>query len=551
MDVETAVHEQQEAQETMPVEEHTSIGDTSTMVGTFDPTHPVVNITPLFSKPKLATLKVRWLKYDAISENNRQYTREAVDAMVRNAQVRISDTDAPPITCYVSHSNADSDNSRELVGRVTSVWMEVDEALATIDIADTHAGRDITSLVSNGYLTPVSLRAINATMKIDRNRNIPQVSGSPDLLGIDFTSVPGLPKIGKVLAVTLAESNGQAVLSEEFFDFAHVLDEGQETHITVEETHMETNETVAVVSENTAIPPQASGLTQGTDGTETRDDYSKRQYSLPPVENPNVTLSSTTQSIQKIVASADNDTPIIEEGLRESLKNVHNNAAAILSLVCADGTSREAGNVLNKKNRARIISMHDESAKALGMKCEGKTSTAPVVNDTDEDDMESANTVKKTTQESKQMTHEEMLAKLREDGYTFQAPKTRDEILQEQFEAKLAAQQQKFEESLAAQQVTLLEAIEKNKPVAPTTPVAEQRSVYENVANRSETLRTRRSGSILEGLKQDDMEVLAIRGEALPESMQTEKGLERAIAEFSQLLAYQIDQKYSIGTTAQ
>jgi hypothetical protein len=75
-----------------------------------------------------------------------------------------------------------------------------------------------------------------------------------------------------------------------------------------------------------------------------------------------------------------------------------------------------------------------------------------------------------------------------------------------------------------------------------------QRAAY--AAERSETLQ-QRNGNILESLTKEDAQRLAHRYEPLPEPMRSEAGIERAIKEFSQLLAWQIDEKFGIVSSPQ
>src|SRR5579883_1556418 len=197
------------------------------------PAAPPPDSSSKFSpRQRIAQITACWLEVDAISLNGRQYTEEAFNALVRNAQLDLADPDVPPLTCYVSHGEAENDNSLELVGVITQVWAEGRKAYATIDIPDTTAGRDIVALTRWHYLRPISLRAIEASLRIDKNRSLPHVCGNPRLRGIDFTTTPGLPKIATVQQVMLEsaqQNSGSISLTEVFsYDPATLLREQQE-----------------------------------------------------------------------------------------------------------------------------------------------------------------------------------------------------------------------------------------------------------------------------------------------------------------------------------
>ena len=164
---------------------------------------------------RIAQIKAYFLEDGAISLNRRGYPAESVDRLIQSAQIQLSDPDAPPLTSYLSHEDADMGVIRNLVGRITGAGREGAQAFALIDIPDTQAGRDLVTLTRNRYLRTVSLRAANAEMYVDKSSSVPLVGGANlSLEGIDFTTSPGLPQVARIADIT--ESHAPQSINEIF-----------------------------------------------------------------------------------------------------------------------------------------------------------------------------------------------------------------------------------------------------------------------------------------------------------------------------------------------
>lgn len=421
---------------------------------------------------KIATIKTCWLEDDAISLNGRQYPKSAVDTLVRSAQVRLSDANALPITCYLSHDKADQDSTRDIVGKVTKVWKEGTKAYANIDIPDTTAGRDFATLVAGKYIRSQSLRASNAMMKIDPNKTFPQVTGeSLSLDGIDCTSNPGLPQVARIEDM-VTESHEPQTLSEVFN--AH-----PSTMI------LEDLPTMSTEIQEETISPLTSGDSVGMTNDDPRDDYSKRLYTMPP--------TAPTDTFPEAVSD---------------LSDVHDRLAYVMGMKCGPDTMeavrkfgtgivlereklQEAGAKFAGSTKKHLMKAHDGVACHLGMPCMGDGDTdaddkpgmgpgfsGAGMQKGDEDSMSdsdkekhtltkqdiermvqeqlrkvtpprqpSAPTTQKETK--KPMTKEEAIRLLAESGYDVKAPKTKDELLQEAMDAKLAEQRKQMEDQQA------------------------------------------------------------------------------------------------------
>lgn len=159
--------------------------------------------------PIHATVTGTFLKKDAVSLNNRFYPADTVERAVEKAQARIAQEGAIPLQQLVKHGSADSDESLEVVGRLSRVWMDGDLARYEADIPNTAAGRDTATLVQGGFLNTVSLRAEPGSAKVERGklgeRDIDIVRDF-DLAGIDYTLYPGIRDDARVESIQIFES---------------------------------------------------------------------------------------------------------------------------------------------------------------------------------------------------------------------------------------------------------------------------------------------------------------------------------------------------------
>lgn len=426
---------------------------------------------------RVATITTTWLEDDAISLNGRQYPREAVDRLVQSAQLQLSDPGALPLTCYLSHDDADQDRTRDLVGRITKVWREGNKAYASIDIPGTTAGRDVVTLVEGKYINSLSLRATNAEMKIDKNRTFPQVGGANlQLLGIDFTTSPGLPAVARITNLALAESHNSGELVEVFnahsTNFNLLLEDKQEPG--QEKGQLMEDVTEAGLAPLSGEAPYMDGSTTDADG------YATRNMPVPSFSDQAEVSGAQLPDNALAAATADHGNSVVAPGnpaMHEAMRTLHDHMASVLDahLGSAHGGSQEAaGKRLAKHQLSRLVDAHDTAARHLGMACEGAYNSMmnkpdnsagnDGMQDGDDDDAKES-TTKETAQakpqavkEVKRMTPQEAAQLLKEAGYKVQPPPTREEILRSQFAAQLAEQKRQNDEQLAEMK-KLLEAV--------------------------------------------------------------------------------------------
>lgn len=460
---------------------------------------------------KLATMITTIVEDDAISLNGRQYPREAVDQLIRSAQVQLSDAAALPITSYLSHQKADEDNALDLVGRVTRVWREGSKALASIDIPATSAGRDLVTLVGGQYIKSTSLRASGAEMRMDRDHTFPQVGGAGlKLEGIDFTTTPGLAQTARIIDLVLAESAAPTTIREVFNASSSTL-------------LLESSKDPSMNEEY--IHPIASGDSQSMDGSPGGD--------YPQMQTPSV------QSLADVTSMG--------TATDESHRAVHDHLANVLDACVAPmhgqsqeaaaraaGLVTEAGRKLARAHAQHLMAAHDMAAHHAGMSCEGVYASKMAqpdsalgndgMQDGDDDDRESAKKPKDTP-----MTPAEAARILAEAGYEIKAPKTAAEALQEKLDAMQAAFDQKITDMQSQMQ-------------ARTVP--QRRSLVEGAtADRSVKRGYYRNGDYLrEQLRGLNREELLDHSRPLPDWMDPE----RALAEFQLELLGLYDATYGL-----
>jgi len=462
------------------------------------------------STQKLATMVTCVVEDDAISLNGRQYPREAVDQLVRSAQIQLSNADALPITCYLSHQKADEDNTLDLVGRVTRVWREGTKALASIDIPATNAGRDLVTLVGGQYIKSTSLRASGAEMRMSRDHTFPQVGGAGlKLEGIDFTTTPGLAQTAKIIDLVLAESAAPTTIREVFnASPSTLLLESKESPVKEEYIH-----------------PIASGDSQGMDGSPDCD------YPMP------------TPSVQKLA-----DVSPMATATDEAHSAVHDHLANVLDACvapmhgqsqeaarAASGLVTEAGRKLARAHAQHLIAAHDMAARGAGMACEGayagkmaapdNTMGNDGMQDGDDDDHES---VQRPPRKESPMTPQEAARVLTEAGYKVEAPKTEAQLLQEKLDAMQATLDAKLTEMQSRME---------------TRTVPLRRSLVEGATTERPKRTYYRNGDYLrEQLRGANREELLDRSRPLPDWMDPE----RALAEFQLELLGLYDQAYGL-----
>lgn len=169
-----------------------------------------------------------------VSANGRLYTPETIAKAVARLQERIADPTARPATMLTSH--AAGDDSTQIVGRLTDVHQQPDgSARFTADIADTHAGRDIATLITGDapFLRSTSIRGwwLGPVRKDTYEGQQVETADDLEIDGLDFTKSPGV-SAALIDSATLAETTAGLPRTA-------ITESLQEAHVTVTETTTE------------------------------------------------------------------------------------------------------------------------------------------------------------------------------------------------------------------------------------------------------------------------------------------------------------------------
>jgi hypothetical protein len=374
---------------------------------------------------KIGTLPICWLEYGARSLNGRIYPKPTCDAIFRAAQDKLARPQdfAHPPTTFVSHEDANGNVNTHLVGGPTKVWQEGNKFWANIDLADTTVAHDMLGLAEGGYLKSGSMRVMGVELRHDRSYDLPlvvvQEGAEPEFMGIDLTTKPGLANVARIPYV-IYESDGHESYIDAF-PLNDVLIEAKEE---------------APMSH---IPLWVqSVLDAGIPGS--------RRYPLQEGMTPD---RKAHQRIHDHLAGVMDAAIAAKHG---------NESARYISLVEAELS--EEGKAIAQKHAIHLAAAHDESARQLGMDCEGAYNEAlglALDPDRDGDDGQQSNQDTgdeeddgESHQGEKELTEQEMIDALKAKGYTIPEKKTKEQELQEAFDAKLAEQERKFNEKLAA-----------------------------------------------------------------------------------------------------
>ena len=365
-------------------------------------------------RQRIATLNVCFLEYNARSLNGRIYPKATCDAIYQSGQRKLADSNALAMTCFISHETANSNANTELVGRVVKLWQEGGKFYAAIDLADTRTAWDMLALAEGGYMRSESMRVAGVELLHDRNYDVPlvvpQEGFEVELMGIDLTTRPGLVDTARIQQV-LYESQSQQPFTESF-----------------------TLDTVHIANKQEA------------------------PMSIPLFLRVLLSEHMDPQAHQKIHDHL--------AGVMDAVYGAQHGSESARLIAAVESELSEEGKAIARQHGLRLAKAHDIGAHHLGMECEGCYNDAlgialspdrdgPIDPDHDGDvhgkTQESSHLSSQSLKEES-MTPEQMMEELKKQGYSIEPPKTKEQELQESFDAKLAEQERKFNERLAALQ---------------------------------------------------------------------------------------------------
>lgn len=495
--------------------------------------------SPIHPRARIASIQVRWITDGARSVNGRVYPAETVNRLIASGQRKIADPDGLPVTCFLSHKDADSDHTPALIGKATRIWRSGADGMALLDIADTTHARNALGLIVGKYICTESLRASNAELRTDPRYDVPIVTGNNiELDGIDLTNYPGLEAVARIQQVHIAESAPAQPLTEVFALAPTALQiqqqPAQQKGQSMSKIHEAGDNTV-----NGYTP--TSGDTVGMTNDPPQDSYGQRMYQQPEM---------TTGTMQGMTDASGVD-----------LREAHDRIAMVQNRTCAPsqesargqailrGMSEserasvtEGGKALSLKNDAHLDKAHDALAHHMQMTCEGMNNKIPSgpppsaqaddgMQDGDDDD----NNNESATKGKAPMTREEQLAEARKlleaEGYSnITPPPTAEQQLRESLLSDL---RKEFAAQLAPQQ-----------QAAPSEPAPQRKSMVEgaNVDKNSAKPYYQPGQYLRERINGMDWAGLADRTRPLPPDLD----MKHLIREFEQLYALQYDTRFQI-----
>jgi hypothetical protein len=440
--------------------------------------------TPFSPKSRVATFKTKFLTDGAQSRNKRTYPQEAVDRLVRSGQLQLDIPGSDPLTCYISHGEADNDNSLKLAGKITKVWKSGSDAWANIEMPDTTTGREAATLAKHGFLK-TSLRATGAELRLNKNGGMPEVSGEGlRLLGIDFTTTPGIETV-TVEDVTLESSH-----SPQAQDINEIFEMPTESLLLEEVVEEEPNPEEASTDAHTLMIANKTTMQAIHDHIAMAQGRSCASGSMEAGRK----FSASTQS---------------------QLNAAHDKTAEVLGIECGGASSSTSGD--------DDMDNDDDPNENTSSESE-ETKTSKIV------DNQTLNILETSEEETDTMTPEEMIQALKEAGFSVEPPKTAEEKLQEVLNTKLAEMETNFNAKL--EEAT-------NKLATANVTKGQRTSLVEGNNTTATTQESNpkiyRKGSYLtERLKGMNWEELADREYPLPDGIDAT----RLLQEFGHLYLY-------------
>lgn len=144
---------------------------------------------------------------NSLSKNGRFYSGKLVESIVDNVSTIIERNGAYPLNMMADHPTITTNKTLSVIGKITKMYLEGDNAIIEAEIANTSIGKDIQELIKGGFVEGLSIRATNGKFK-NRNINGKIVKDvlEMDLKGVDLVANPGVDG-AKVLDIIESEEN--------------------------------------------------------------------------------------------------------------------------------------------------------------------------------------------------------------------------------------------------------------------------------------------------------------------------------------------------------
>lgn len=102
---------------------------------------------------------------NSLSKNGRFYSDKLVESIVEKMSSIIESNGSYPLSMMADHPGVTTNKTLSVVGRITNMYLDGDNAIIEAEIANTTVGKDIQELVRGKFVEGLSIRASKAIMK--------------------------------------------------------------------------------------------------------------------------------------------------------------------------------------------------------------------------------------------------------------------------------------------------------------------------------------------------------------------------------------------------
>jgi hypothetical protein len=133
------------------------------------------------------------MRKDVTSKNGFHYSSKIVEKTVKTIQEAIKQNGSYPISMMADHPTAVTNKVLSVIGRITDIYMDGNNALIEAEVANTTVGKDVQELIKGKFVEGLSIRASNAKYeKKYLGTSLVKDVLEMDLKGVDLVVNPGV-----------------------------------------------------------------------------------------------------------------------------------------------------------------------------------------------------------------------------------------------------------------------------------------------------------------------------------------------------------------------
>lgn len=189
------------------------------------------------------TIKGIAMKKDATSTNGFHYSTKIVEKTVTAIKESIQKNGSYPISMMADHPTATTNKVLSVIGRITDIYLEGNNAIVEAEIANTSVGKDVQELIKGKFVEGLSIRASNAKFqKKYIGSNLVKDVLEMDLKGVDLVVNPGVDG-ARVIDIIESDQSDSTNLFVELLESEEVIDTIiPQDNINEEENKLDINE---------------------------------------------------------------------------------------------------------------------------------------------------------------------------------------------------------------------------------------------------------------------------------------------------------------------